>query len=289
MRVTQRADQERATEETARRQERLEWRRRRLASPRGKMRVAFWLTVMSVLMCLTAVVMMVVAFVTFFRARRFYAEVLAKWLSRGILMAAGVNVIVHRKGPYPVTQTIYLANHTSTLDIFILLSLGLPRTRYFMRGKFRKIIPLGIISHLIGAFFTPSQTKPGARVRCFQNADRVLRRTGDSVYLSPEGRRILDGKIGPFNKGSFHLATSLQVPIVPLYIDIPVEINPGMGYGVIPGTVHFYVLPEISTEGWELVDLLKNKEAVRDVYVRFLANLRAKGPEPLPYGDGHEK
>ena len=60
-------------------------------------------------------------------------------------------------------------------------------------------------------------------MRCFQAAERVLRRTGDSVYLSPEGTRITGGTIGHFNKGTFHLATDLRVPIVPLFIDIPPE------------------------------------------------------------------
>ncbi len=57
----------------------------------------------------------------------------------------------------------------------------------------------------------------------------MLRRTGESVYLSPEGKRITDGTIGHFNKGAFHLATNLQVPILPFYIDIPPEIDPQMG------------------------------------------------------------
>lgn len=93
--------------------------------------------------------------------------------------------------------------------------------------------------------------------------------------LSPEGRRITDGAIGHFNKGAFHLATNLQTPILPLYIDIPPEINPGMSYcRVAPGTVDVYVLPPISTEGWKLEDLLANKESVRDVFVRFQDELR---------------
>ena len=38
---------------------------------------------------------------------------------------------------------------------------------------------------------------------------------------SPEGARITTGEIGHFNKGAFHLATSLRAPIVPLYLEIP--------------------------------------------------------------------
>ena len=110
-----------------------------------------------------------------------------------------------------------------------------------------------------------------------------LRRTGESVYLSPEGRRITGGTIGHFNKGTFHLATNLQVPILPFYIDIPPEIDPQLGNQVVPGTVHVYVLPEISTKGWKLDDLLENKESVRDIFVRFQKQLRhGERPSEMP-------
>ena len=150
-----------------------------------------------------------------------------------------------------------------------------------MGGWLRKIIPLGIVTHIIGTFHTPFQSQPEKRIRCFQNAERVLRRTGESVYLSPEGMRITDGTIGHFNKGAFHLATNLEVPILPLYIDVPPQINPGMSCcQVVPGTVDVYVLPAISTEGWKLEELLDNKESVRDVFVRFQDELR-NGERPM--------
>ncbi|NQT38368.1 MAG: 1-acyl-sn-glycerol-3-phosphate acyltransferase [Planctomycetes bacterium] len=269
------------------REELLKWRRRRLASGRGRLRIAFWLVATTTLMCGGAAVMLAVAVLTLFRARRFYAEVIAKWLARAILWSAGVRIVVHQEHPFGEQQTIYVSNHTSTLDMFVLLALGLPNARYFMGGFLRKIIPLGIVTHVIGTFHTPFQSQPKKRVRCFQNAERVLRRTGESVYLSPEGRRITDGTIGHFNKGAFHLATNLQVPLLPLYIDVPPQINPGMSYcRMVPGTVDVYVLPAISKEGWKLEELIENKESVRDVFVRFQDELRngerpTGGPQEL--------
>lgn len=216
-----------------------------------------------------ALAMLLVALATLFRARRFYQEVMTTWLGRAILRMWGVRLEVHQDSPFPQTQMIYISNHTSTLDVFILIALGLPNTRFFIFGGTRKWLPLAVIGYLIGIFFTPPQTIRAERVRCFQRADRILRRTGDSVYLSPEGVRITTGKIGPFNKGAFHLATNLQVPIVPLYIDTPREIDPGKGFATLPGTVPVYVKPSISTRGWRLEDLERNKEMVRELYVGF--------------------
>jgi 1-acyl-sn-glycerol-3-phosphate acyltransferase len=242
------------------------------------------------LMTLAALVMLVVATVTLFRARRLYTEVLARGLAHAILRLWRIDVVVHRDRPFPRRQTVYVSNHTSTIDLFVLVALGFPRTRFFLSGFLRKLWPLGVIATLMGTFFTCPQTDRPGRVRCFQRADRRLRRTGDSVYLSPEGQRVTTGRIGHFNKGAFHLATSLGAPIVPLYLEIPPGIDPGKGYAARPGTVHVHVGPEIPTGDWRLEDLEANRAGVRSLFVEFEDGLRSgrwTGPwRPVPPARG---
>jgi len=127
--------------------------------------------------------------------------------------------------------------------------------------------PLGFISWMMGTFFTVPQDRPAERTRIFQRAERILRRTGESVYLSPEGARITTGQIGHFNKGAFHLATNLQVPIVPFFIDIPPDVDPGRGIAAHPGVIDVTVMPAIDTRAWTIDDLEQNKERVRDLFV----------------------
>ena len=230
-----------------------------------------------VLMTVTALLLLPIGIVTIFRARRLYSRV-ARVLARGILRLHGVRVRVRgyrsRSGSFPGTQTVYISNHTSTLDLFILVALGLPNCRFFLSGFLRRWIPLGIIASMMGTFFTVPQTRPEERRRIFRRAGEVLRRTGESVYLSPEGGRITTGDIGHFNKGAFHLATVLRAPIVPLYFHIPREIDPGLGYAAGRGTVDVYVLPAIHTNDWKEIDVVENKERVRAVFVRTHEELR---------------
>jgi 1-acyl-sn-glycerol-3-phosphate acyltransferase len=214
-----------------------------------------------------------VGVLTLFRARRLYAGI-ACGLSRAVLRMYGIRLRVHQDRPFASTQTVYVSNHSSSLDLFVLAALGLPLTRFFLSGFLRRIPPLGIISSMMGAFFTVSQDRPEERRRIFARAEGVLRRTGESVYLSPEGGRITGGRLGPFNKGAFHLATSLRAPIVPLYIHIPEHVDPGRGLDARPGTVRVYVLPPIDTRDWRLDDLGANKERVRSDLVRFQDQLR---------------
>jgi 1-acyl-sn-glycerol-3-phosphate acyltransferase len=247
-----------------------------MSSARSRLRIVAGFGILTV----GSIVMLVAAILTLGQARRFYCEVIGRWIGRAILRVAGVGYRVHGQPASPSVQTIYISNHTSTLDVFLLIALGLPRTRFFLSGFLRKIIPLGIIGGLIRIFWTVPQEYPNHRREIFKRADRILQRTEDSVYLSPEGMRITTGEIGWFNKGAFHLATSLHAQIVPIYFSIPAEINPGMGYEAKPGVTDIYFLPSIDTSAWTLADLERNRDAVRDLFIRVHAAMRLTGSLP---------
>jgi 1-acyl-sn-glycerol-3-phosphate acyltransferase len=171
-------------------------------------------------------------------------------------------------GKYPSRQVIYTLNHSSTMDNFLIAAMGLSNTRYFLSWhNTYKVIPLTIVSLLQGTFYTPSQRDRPARVRCFQNAENVLRKTGYSTILSPEGTRVCTGEIGPFNKGTFHLATNLKVPIVPLYFYIPHDVNSWATFYVKPGHVEIDILPMVDTSNWSLARLDEQRAAVRNIYL----------------------
>lgn len=227
----------------------------------------------ALILCVTAGALLPVGVVTLFRARRLYARVACR-ASRAILALYGVRIRVHQVAPFPTTQTVYVSNHVSTLDLFILVALGLPNCRFFLSGFLRNVIPLGIVATMMGTFFTVPQDRPAERKGIFKRAAAVLRRTRESVYLSPEGGRITTGLIGPFNKGAFHLATTLGAPIVPMYFHIPAEIDPGLGYDAKPGTAHVYVLPSIDTSGWTEEGVLANTDTVRAMFVRVHEEMR---------------
>ena len=225
----------------------------------------------TVILTVGSLVTLMTAVVTLFQSRRFCAEVLVRAMGRMALWLSGVRMVVHRESPLPAAQTSYISNHTATLDVFATVALGLPNTRYFLSGFLRKILPLGLIGYLIGVFWTVPCHFPEKRRKIFQRADRVLRRSGESVYLTPEGGRIRTGEIGHFNRGAFHLATSLQANIVPIYIHIPEEIDSGMHLVSGTGRVDVYFLPPISTADWTLTELDQNRDATRQLYVDFHA------------------
>ncbi len=239
----------------------------------AKLRIVFAAIVSAIILCVGAVVMFLVSVLTLFQTRRFCAEVLARSYSRWALRLFGVQMLEHRNAPFPNRQTIYISNHTSTVDLFVIIALGLPNSRYFLSGFLRNILPLWLIGWLIGIFWTAPQKYPQRRTKIFQNAERMLRRTGESVFLTPEGQVTWR-----FNKGAFHLATALGAPIQPIYIEIPNDVDPGPwlegdGVAARPGVVHVHYKPLIETSQWRLEDLDANRNKVRELYLAWKQEL----------------
>lgn len=232
-------------------------------------------------LCASALAMLLAAILTGFRARRFYAEVIGRWVGELILRMWGIRYRVFGRDTVPDGQVVYISNHPSAIEIFLLTALALPRTRFFHGGWVRKQYPpIGVMGTIIRNFWTVDQKFPAKRREIFQRADRILRETGDSVYLSPEGMRVATGEIGHFNKGAFHLATSLGAPLVPIYFAIPDQTNPGMGYDAKPGTVDVYFLPAIATTGWRLDKVEHNRDAMKELFVRVHTAVKNTGRMP---------
>jgi 1-acyl-sn-glycerol-3-phosphate acyltransferase len=233
-------------------------------------------TVTALLMTIGSLVMLAAALVTAFSWRRLYNEHIGAYFGRLALRSWGITVVAHDRPTYTGEQCVYISNHASTLDVFVLIALGLPNTRFFLSGWLRRIVPIALIGYLTGIFWTVPQDRPRERTEIFRRADRVLGRTGESVYLSPEGTRVTGGEIGRFNKGAFHLANSLGAKIVPFYILIPREVDPGRGYCARPGRIDVYFKPAIDTSGWNVGDVVSNTESVRDLYVKWHDEYRGR-------------
>ena len=103
-----------------------------------------------VILAIGALVMLAVAIPTLFLARRFYSEVIGRAIGMAVLRIWGLRYTIHRLAPLPARQTVFISNHNSTIDIFTLISMGLPRTRFFLSGFLkRKVPPIGVIGTIV--------------------------------------------------------------------------------------------------------------------------------------------
>ncbi len=207
--------------------------------------------------------------------RRISQQTIGAWAGRALLRLNRVELRGEHDAPWPTGPCFFMANHSSSLDLPVLMALGLPNSRTFIKERFRWYGSLGAVLWLTGTFFTAPQEEHERRVQRFAEATETLRRTGESVFGSPEGMRVVGHEIGPFNKGVFHIVTALKLPIVPLLIEIPPDVDPGTGIAAGPGTVTVHVGTTIDTSTWTLHDLDANTQAVRERFVAWNAEIRA--------------
>jgi 1-acyl-sn-glycerol-3-phosphate acyltransferase len=150
------------------------------------------------------------------RSGRAYLWVGRIW-SRSGLFLFGTRVSVsgaeHIK---PRQNYVYAANHSSYMDILILLGYIPDNLRLTLRSSLTRI-PIWGWAVLAGPFITIDRSNA-------QKAERSIRiaieriRNGASVLFFPEGTRTPNGEIQPFKRGAFHLAKESGAPILPVAV-----------------------------------------------------------------------
>ena len=216
---------------------------------------------------LVAIVMLPIGAVTAFRARRLYA-VAVRGAALLVLRLYGLRLRVHQSSPFPRTQTVYVSNHTSTIDLFALVALGLPNCRFFLSGFLRQLVPLGILAWMMGTFFTVPQDRPDERRRIFPARGAHARGHARIRLSQPRRRTDHDGSDRPLQQGrvpSRHRRSAR--PSSRCSRGFPLHADPGRGYDARPGIVDVHVLAAIDTREWKVEDVAVNTERVRSLFV----------------------
>jgi 1-acyl-sn-glycerol-3-phosphate acyltransferase len=154
--------------------------------------------------------------VAFDRSGRGYHSIMRQW-SRLLLWLFGIKTVV--KGTEnipPGTSHIFLANHSSYLDI-ITLGVTIPDDiRFIFKRELAKIPIFGWgLAH--GPYILIDRTDARNAMASIERAAKQIGE-GASVVIFPEGTRSGDGKLGPFKRGGFLLATKSGVPMLPVAI-----------------------------------------------------------------------
>ncbi len=150
----------------------------------------------------------------------------------------------------PKRPAIYMANHTTVLDIPILVA-ALPVDIRFIFKKSLAYIPIvGWAMMLTGMVPIERGTK-GPALKSLRVAANKIKK-GMHVIIFPEGTRTRTGKLGKLKKGGFLLASLSETAIVPVHIsdtshlckrNIPL-IKPGH----LTVTIHPAIIPDSNTK-----------------------------------------
>lgn len=140
----------------------------------------------------------------------------------------------------PRRTYLFLSNHVSNLDPPLLLPL-IPRRTSVMAKKELFSYPILGETMRIGSLVPVDRGNREAGISAVRAASDVIRR-GINMTIYVEGKRSFHGKLLPFKKGPFYLATECAVPVVPVTIVGTHAIMPKARFRIQPGkaTVIFH-------------------------------------------------
>ena len=103
-----------------------------------------------------------------------------------------------------------------------------------------------------------------------------------SVMFFPEGTRSLDGRVGRFNDGAFHLAIKAHVPVLPVAVEGSHGCLPKKSWRFgKPQEVFLKVLPPVETAEMSSDDMETLREKVRQMIIRQIAEWRQADPSTV--------
>ncbi len=163
------------------------------------------------------------------------------WNSGSKLKIVGAENLLGR------AAAVYASNHTSYMDVPVIFA-ALPFQFRIMAWKALWPIPF-IGWYLNRSGQLPIDTRnPHASLSSLGAAAKVLR-SGMPLFIFPEGRRTLDGKLQPFLPGAAYLAIRAQLPLVPIALSGVYDLMPMHTHHLYPGTLTVSIGQPIETAG----------------------------------------
>jgi len=157
---------------------------------------------------------------------------------------------------------IYMTNHQSYFDIFVLLACLTVDFKFIMKQELMKIPLFGFAVKRAG-YIGIQRDNPRKAVQSINEAVEKMK-SGVSVLIFPEGTRGINGRLQPFKRGGFNLALRSGCDIVPVAISNSYRIVPKGSLKINKGSIDIHIGRYISVKGYnrgnitQLMDKVKN-------------------------------
>ncbi|MCC5942917.1 MAG: 1-acyl-sn-glycerol-3-phosphate acyltransferase [Balneolaceae bacterium] len=220
------------------------------------------------LLILATPVILFLLIISFGKLSNFVVEKIAPLLAKPTLAVLGVKFRIKKHVDEITRPAVFIINHSSTLDMFTLLAMGLPRVRFVAKWQFQYNPLFLILGRLTGQVFIRREQSEKA-IRTLQKVVARIKRDRLSLMMAPEGSRKHEGIIGPFKKGPFRMAMELGYPIVPIYFEGNRELSSGRYLVTNKGTCTAHVHPPIDTSGWTHENMEQQIAEVRKLYLEW--------------------
>ncbi len=191
-----------------------------------------------------------IIFSLFFHSRKIDDLIVTTW-GNLTCRSFGITYKVHNKEKIPAEGCLFLFNHSSYFDIFVLVA----AFRYLRFGAKIELFKI--------PFFGPAIRRAGTLPIARNNREEVFKiyaeakprfAAGEKFALSPEGGRFYGENLAPFKAGPFVFAMSGSVPLLPVVIIGANEALPMTSFlsnwKKWSHHIDIYILDPVSTEGY---------------------------------------
>lgn len=153
-----------------------------------------------------------------------------RWSTK-VLKVAGIKLNIIGSNNIKKGETfIFASNHSSLFDIPILFKGLSPELRIIYKKELEKI-PIFGYQLRKSPFIAVERNDPRKSMQSLNEAVEQIK-NNINILLFPEGTRSPDGKVAPFKRGAFLLASKSGKPIIPITVIGSSAIMP-------KGTFHF--------------------------------------------------
>lgn len=193
------------------------------------------------------------------------ANLLMKIWTNAMLLLYGVRVnVTGRENITSSEGKVYVSNHASYLDIFVLLAKVPVNLRILYKREMNKIPLLGWA--MMAAEFVPiDRENVRSAMRSLEKASQKMEK-GISYVVFPEGTRSPDGEVKEFKRGMFLLAEKAEKDIIPISISNTRNLMPIDRLKIKSGKVDLVIGKPIKYK--------KDKELLDEIRNTVISNLK---------------
>lgn len=170
---------------------------------------------------------------------------------------------------YSDKTAIYISNHASPIDIFLIMWLT-PTGTVGIAKKEIIWYPLFGQLYVLANHLRIDRSNPTSSIESMKEVARAVVQNNLSLIIFPEGTRSSNGKLLPFKKGFIHLALQTHLPIVPMVMTGTHNAWRKGGLHVRPTPITVKYLPPIRTNDWTEDRINEYVNFVRNIYVEHL-------------------
>ena len=208
------------------------------------------------------------------KATRQIAFFCARIWARGSLFFGGVRVKV--KGTENIENipdnepVLFVGNHRSAFDILVFYATTPRLAGFIAKKEVKKIFIIRPWMKFLGCLFIERGNSRAALKTILKGVELI--KSGDSIFICPEGTRAKDGNVGRFKEGSLKMAEKSGCAIVPIAIQGTDERFEKHKGNIHPGKCYIEYGKPVYLNELDEEDKKQAGRHVRDIIVGMLEN-----------------